>query len=1339
METTKDDSDSDEDIAPTKSKKSKNKALNRQMFGESDEEDDEPSRRKTDHFLGEDAEYESDDMDEFIVDEDDDAREPGRRRRHRPTGSLTMVGPSAYQMDEAEELFGDVEGFLKVTQGATAPSPEKEKEKTSKTKALLGQYEPSVISEHMMTERDEKIRQKDVPERYQLAFEHRTLPSPDERAEESDWICEALFSTTNPEPILPDGSRGRRNRGEVSAAIDNVLRFYHEEKLEPAFVRRYCREFWKYAGLKGVHMTQIMELDGRWDKSDQKRKALRRLLQRSTSEETENELSAAFYEMKIKTATDNQIRDFAEFLALETPEDVSKRITSGLRRPAKRDFYRICHKAKLNRLARKFTLHARRVGGILAQQNDQNVTIPTPDEEPETLALEYIQSTFPEPEDALKGARHMAACELASEPIVRERIRALYRQRALLYTEATVKGQEDIDDFHYCHGFQYLHGQPVAELFNSTALLRLSRAEKEGYVTMTIEYEQPAELLAPLKAIYVGDETSPWYTHRQEIVQDAVYSMLLPSLERELRDELVQKARQLVVKQCGEEMRKRLWIRPYKPRDGAEPLAIGVWVEDGRDAKVYIVAVDENGQVVDKMQSLVSRDEKRIQMLSDAVLTFLSQHEETHVVVLNTNAGMKCMDMGELIDGVRTKLQRSDIERFGNQDGRDYLHVTFVQDDVARIYSRSNRAESEYPDEPEGVRGAVSLARYIQNPLSEQAAMWEMKPLTDPARGSDLLSLTVHPLQHFVGRTALIHEYDRVFSDVVNQVGVDINLASHHQHASYQLQFVAGLGPAKATALIAAINRIGYIERRDDLQKVLRGKKVFRNAIAFLRVRERDTLKESALNPLDDTRIHPESYYMAVKMCGDANNKTALDLYDPDKYSYIVEDTMFQSGAAIRSKGWATDELRRLTDVEIQDPLSELDLPAYASRLEQDQKGLKLMTLEMIKKELRYPYFDKRTRYQDPTDQDMLFVLHGETRETLREGMIVPCKLVSESRDFVRIVLENGIRTSIPKEALPDYMDRDFLRSHNGIPRGMTVHAKILRFEPDNFGRFNVVLGCNDSSLRDMSMNRDPVPTCADIRRIREDSEARIEKLFNRPPIDAEDMVGPRKTKHRKRQISHAQFRNIDCRGVLNILRDQPIGEAFFRPSSHGISHLTLTWKMADRIYRHYDIEERDKATDRRLGAKLMLKGEIYEDLDEILARFIGPMNDLVDDVTQHAKFRSGTKLEIENELKELKEKNPKGFPYLLRFTSEFPGCLVIIYITNKTPRKVCAQFGPQGMTFFGKFSSRPLPTVNDALNCFKKSIVKLMQGTTSSGTDRNSSRYQQDSSSRFSSSSRRR
>lgn len=151
------------------------------------------------------------------------------------------------------------------------------------------------------------------------------------------------------------------------------------------------------------------------------------------------------------------------------------------------------------------------------------------------------------------------------------------------------------------------------------------------------------------------------------------------------------------------------------------------------------------------------------------------------------------------------------------------------------------------------------------------------------------------------------------------------------------------------------------------------------------------------------------------------------------------------------------------------------------------------------------------------------------------------------------------------------------------------------------------------------------------------------------------------------------------------MLKEAAVGDAIFRPSSYGSDHLTLTWKMMDNIYRHFDIEEQGKVSDAKLGSKLLIKSEEFEDLDELLSRFIAPMNDFVDDVIHNKKFYDGSQDECAVQLRQLKMEHPKTIPYRLCFTAKHPGSICIMYISNTTAHKRYVEIRTQGFRFHGR------------------------------------------------------
>ncbi|KAF0697503.1 Aste57867_11813 [Aphanomyces stellatus] len=1308
-----DDFISDDGGSPQRKKKSKgsvDKDLSKRMFGSDSEDDDDrgggSSRRAQQDQYMDEQDYNSEE--DFIVSDDDERGRGGRSKR--PVKKRTQMGnlpqgPSLYQLDEAEELFGDTDAFLEATRGAV-PATTGDSE-TEKHAMLLDKYEPSVLKEFHMTSTDAAIRERDEPERYQFIFRHRVFPDAEERAEEAEWMVDNVLKKLEAKDPTKHVARG-----DVVTAIDHVLRFYHDEKLEPAYVQRYCKEYWKQAGLHSDELYLIQDLDLKWDKLDRKRKALQKYIEKAVlaNDTTESTTVRSCYQQVLRQTEDKGLVDISQAFSTLNVQDKPDK---DKKRPGRRTLYQLCLKGGLKDLVSQFTVNAAILGGcLMGLVPDAQVQVPTPQVALAETLMPYLSVDFPSVNDVLKGARHVAATHLATDPNVRARMRELCLRHAVVFTDATLKGVDEIDEFHFCHGLQYIKEMPVSELLDKDLYMKLVKGEKEGVLTVHFQIEHQ-HLIEPLEVSYLDPKHSSdeWQSQRREIIREAVGAFLVPSLLEEIKAELLQSSQDVVLARCSRAMKDRLMVRPFESKDGLEPQIMGVFVDNTVDEPIAnIVALDENGELADKALGRC-KTAACLATLTGILTRFLEDHPKISAVVLNTSGGAKSMDVGELVDVVRNKIRRQ------AHNDPDYLHVTFLKDDVPRMFAKSKRAETEFPEEEDGIRSAIGLARYLRNPLSEMCAIWGSAPLQEPGRGKELLYLTVDPLQQMVNQEMLLRAYERVFIQVVNKVGIDINVAANYSHASYALQFVCGLGPVKAMALIEKIRIMGHVEKRQDLQKILSDKVVYKNCAGVLRIRERDALKEAALNPLDDTRIHPESYYMAVKMCGDANNNTTMDLWDPDQYSYAVEDTMFQSATAIKAatQKYHPEPFQRLHDAEIADSLADLDLPAYAQRLEMQQKGPKLHTLESIKQELRYPYFDTRQKYKDPMLEDLFFLLHGETRETLRVGMVVPCKLIKTAGDSNVIVeLHSGIRAQLKKENLPTFITRDgnqYLRA-NGFPRGMQVNAKIMDIIPDG-DRYVLSLACDDRSILTMTeecFNRRSIPSWTDVERVIDDSKSRYDKLVNKlPSVDKEkdwnNLKAVNGPVRKKRQIAHPAFKNVSMKQCLALMKEMHQGDVMLRPASKGSDHLNLTWKVTDNVLRHFDVEEKDKPTEGRLGAKLIVKKEEYDSIDELIARLIDPMNVYVEEITSHEKYKTGDVHAIGEELVEQKTANPQSVPWALHVYLRFPGCFSITYVARTTPRTFHFEVKPTGLRFFGELSCAvPITSLNKAIAFFKKS-----------------------------------
>ncbi|RHZ10810.1 hypothetical protein DYB31_009945, partial [Aphanomyces astaci] len=258
-----DESNSDDEDArkkkKAKGKQTLDKGSSHDLFGSDDDDEDDDaggsSRGKrrggpSDQYMDE-QDYNSED--EFIVSDDDDGGGGPRRRRTKRPGSGRQSannlpqGPSLDQLDEAEELFGDAEAFLEATRGGAAPTAASVDPDSEKKAMLLDKYEPSVLKEFHMTTSDSAVRERDIPERMQHLFKQRpTFPDSEERAEEAEWMVDAVLRKLERRPRKDmHAPPPTFHRSNVVTAIEHVLRFYHVEKLEPAYVQRYCKEYWK--------------------------------------------------------------------------------------------------------------------------------------------------------------------------------------------------------------------------------------------------------------------------------------------------------------------------------------------------------------------------------------------------------------------------------------------------------------------------------------------------------------------------------------------------------------------------------------------------------------------------------------------------------------------------------------------------------------------------------------------------------------------------------------------------------------------------------------------------------------------------------------------------------------------------------------------------------------------------------------------------------------------------------------------------------------------------------------------------------------------------------------
>lgn len=327
----------------------------------------------------------------------------------------------------------------------------------------------------------------------------------------------------------------------------------------------------------------------------------------------------------------------------------------------------------------------------------------------------------------------------------------------------------------------------------------------------------------------------------------------------------------------------------------------------------------------------------------------------------------------------------------------------------------------------------MALGRYLQNPLAMVAT------LCGPGR--EILSWKLNPLENFLTPDEKYGMIEQVMVDVTNQVGLDINLASSHEWLFAPLQFISGLGPRKAASLQRSLVRAGAIfTRKDLLTSHGLGKKVFINAVGFLRVRRSGLTASSSqfIDLLDDTRIHPESYSLAQDLAKDIYREDGNDDANDD------DDVLEMAIEHVREK----PHLLRAVDVH-----------EYA---EQKNRLNKKETLNDIRLELMEGFQDRRRPFVEPSQDDEFYMISGESEEALSEGRIVQATVRKVQPQRAICVLESGLTGMLSKE---DYTDdwRDINELTDKLREGDILTCRIKSIQKN---RYQVFLTCRESEMR---------------------------------------------------------------------------------------------------------------------------------------------------------------------------------------------------------------------------------------------------------------------------------
>jgi len=436
------------------------------------------------------------------------------------------------------------------------------------------------------------------------------------------------------------------------------------------------------------------------------------------------------------------------------------------------------------------------------------------------IASEYIdpEKEVPTADDALQGARDICAEWINEEVDVRDAIRAQIGRHGMLNVSKT-KEPDEKETYR-----EYYEFSAKRNYLKPHQILAINRGERESVLSVNIEILED-KALERIERHIITNRRSIFTEHLAQAVKDSFRRLLFPALEREARKELSETAEEHAIGTFAENLKNLLLQPPLSSQN-----VIGI--DPGYRTGCKVAVVDATGKYLDGTTIFPTPPQKKVRESIEILDQLITKYNVTLIAIGNGTGSRETEQVvAELIG----------IHREKSSDKT--LHYLIVNEAGASVYSASPLAKQEFPDLDAAMRGNISIARRVQDPLAELVKI-------DPK------SIGVGLYQHDVNQSLLSRKLDDVVESCVNKVGINVNTAS-----SALLTYVSGLSRTIAEKIVAHRNENGPFRDRFQIKKVAGvGEFRFQQAAGFLRIPD-------SHQPLDNTAIHPESYEAALKLC----------------------------------------------------------------------------------------------------------------------------------------------------------------------------------------------------------------------------------------------------------------------------------------------------------------------------------------------------------------------------------------------------------------------------------------------------------------------------------------
>ena len=517
----------------------------------------------------------------------------------------------------------------------------------------------------------------------------------------------------------------------------------------------------------------------------------------------------------------------------------------------------------------------------------------------EAAAFVDAAKEVPDVKVALAGARDIVAETVAERAEVRAHVREVFQKESVIACEPVPEKTNVPTKFE-----AYYEHREKAGTIPSHRFLAIRRGESEGILRANFEIDRPG-VGADIAKVVGVKEKSPFADQYRIAIDDAVNRLLAPSVESDVRVDLKLQADRDAVGVFAENLRRLLLAAPLGRR-------VVLGIDPGQRTGCKIVVVDDTGKLLTHTLINLVQGEHALAQAKKIVLDLMQKHSPFAIAVGNGTHGRETEDFCR------------DLLKENGMSGKAI--IVLVSESGASVYSASDVAREEFPDLDLTVRGAVSIARRLQDPLAELVKI-------DPK------AIGVGQYQHDVFQPLLKRKLEEVIESCVNAVGVEINTAS-----APLLAHVAGVGPSLAKKIVKEREEHGPFASRVDFSKRVPGlgPKTFEQCAGFVRVR-------GGAHPLDGSAVHPERYALVETIAKDAG----LDV------------------AALLGKS---------------DVVSKIPWPKYVSTDPKNPVGMP--TLEDIQKELVKPGRDPRDTFEPPQFRDDVRKLEDLKVDMILEGVV---------------------------------------------------------------------------------------------------------------------------------------------------------------------------------------------------------------------------------------------------------------------------------------------------------------------------------------------------------------